>query len=115
MSQPTTTARSRSCREPETKEYRINNINEDDKNELIENKNEVKENKDIKFLNENIIYIYIDNLMTKYFEPFFNKMIESDIKNEFITKVMDFILKQKNKELKFFDFDSDIKDLIITN
>ena len=53
--------------------------------------------------------------MTKYFEPFFNKMIESDIKNEFITKVMDFILKQKNKELKFFDFDSDIKELIITN
>ena len=94
---------------------KINNINEDDKNEIIENKNEVKENKDIKFLNENIIYIYIDNLMTKYFEPFFNKMIESDIKNEFITKVMDFILKQKNKELKFFDFDSDIKDLIITN
>ena len=93
---------------------RINNIN-GEKDEKIENKKEIKENKDIKFSNENIIYIYIDNLMTKYFEPFFNKMIDTDLKNDFITKVMDYILKEKNRELKFFDFDSDIKDLIITN
>ena len=93
---------------------RINNIN-GEKDEKIENKKDIKDNKDIKFSNENIIYIYIDNLMAKYFEPFFNKMIDSDLKNDFITKVMDFILKEKNKELKFFDFDSDIKDLIITN
>ena len=42
-------------------------------------------------------------------------MNDSNLKNDFITKVMDFILKNKNSELKFFDFDSDIKELIITN
>ena len=42
-------------------------------------------------------------------------MNDSNLKNDFITKVMDFILKNKNSKLKFFDFDSDIKELIITN
>ena len=95
---------------------KINDVNEyENENEINENNNEIKENKEIKFTNENVIYIYIDNLISKYFEPFFNKMNDSNLKNDFITKVMDFILKNKNSELKFFDFDSDIKELIITN
>ena len=63
-----------------------------------------------------MIYSYIDHLIIKYFEPFFNKIIDSKLKNEYMNKIFDFILKSQNKQdYKFFDFDSDIKELIITN
>ena len=85
---------------------KINQINE---------KDEVNKN-DNKYINESMIYSYIDHLIIKYFEPFYNKIIDSKLKNEFMNKIFDFILKSQNKQdYKFYDFDSDIKELIITN
>ena len=88
----------------------LNKINEnnDDNHKYIKN----EENK---FINESIIYPSIDYLITNYFEPFYNEIIDSKLKINFMNKIMDFIMQNLNKEdNKFFDFISDIKDLIIT-
>lgn len=91
-----------------------NNINEN----KIDNINEINEinikNEDIKFLNDSIIYTSIDTLITNYFEPSFNNIMDSKSKINFMNKILNFIIKIQNKEdNKFFDFNSDIKELII--
>ena len=91
-----------------------NNINEN----KIDNINEINEinikNEDIKFLNDSIIYTSIDNLITNYFEPSFNNIMDSKSKIDFMNKILNFIIKiQNNEDNKFFDFNSDIKELII--
>ena len=91
-----------------------NNINEN----KIDNINEINEinikNEDIKFLNDNIIYTSIDTLITNYFEPSFNNIMDSKSKIDFMNKILNFIIKiQNNEDNKFFDFNSDIKELII--
>ena len=85
-----------------------NNINE---NKIKENNN----NNDY-FSNESIIYPFIDYLIVKYFEPFFNKIMDSKLKTDFMNKIMNYIFKiQKKEDTQFFDFDSDIKELIIAD
>ena len=91
-----------------------NNINEN----KIDNISEINEinikNEDIKFLNDNIIYTSIDTLITNYFEPSFNNIMDSKSKIDFMNKILNFIIKiQNNEDNKFFDFNSDIKELII--
>ena len=62
------------------------------------------------------IYPFIDNLIINYFEPFFNKLMDSKSKMKLMNKIMDFLMKNLHKEdNQFFDFNSDIKELIITN
>ena len=92
-----------------------NNINED-KTDNINEINEINiKNEDIKFLNDNIIYTSIDTLITNYFEPSFNNIMDSKSKIDFMNKILNFIIKiQNNEDNKFFDFNSDIKELIIT-
>ena len=86
---------------------KINEINDDNK--------DIK-NDENKFIDESIIYSSIDCLITNYFEPFYYEIIDSKLKINFMNKIMDFITQNLNKEdNKFFDFISDIKDLIITN
>ena len=86
---------------------KINEINDDNK--------DIK-NDENKFIDESIIYSSIDCLITNYFEPFYYEIIDSKLKINFMNKIMDFIMQNLNKEdNKFFDFISDIKDLIITN
>ena len=92
-----------------------NNINEN----KMDNINEINEinikNEDIKFLNDSIIYTSIDTLITNYFEQSFNNIMDSKLKIDFMNKILNFIIKiQNNEDNKFFDFNSDIKDLIIT-
>ena len=88
-------------------ENKIDNINKIEENNI--------KNEEIKFINESIIYFSIDNLITNYFEPFFNNIMDSKLKVDFMNKIMDFIMKIQNKDdNKFFDFNSDIKELIIT-
>ena len=91
-----------------------NNINED-KTDNINEINEINiKNEDIKFLNDNIIYTSIDTLITNYFEPSFNNIMDSKSKIDFMNKILNFIIKiQNNEDNKFFDFNSDIKELII--
>jgi len=91
-----------------------NNINED-KTDNINEINEINiKNEDIKFLNDNIIYTSIDALITNYFEPSFNNIMDSKSKIDFMNKILNFIIKiQNNEDNKFFDFNSDIKELII--
>ena len=98
---------------------KINNLSNDDKNEIINNEivinNEVK-NDENKFIKEGSIYPFIDNLIINYFEPFFNKLMDSKSKMKLMNKIMDFLMKNLHKEdNQFFDFNSDIKELIITN
>ena len=89
----------------------LNKINENND----DNHKDIK-NEENKFINESIIYPSIDYLITNYFEPFYNEIIDSKLKINFMNKIMDFIMQNLNKEdNKFFDFISDIKDLIITN
>ena len=86
-------------------------------NKINENNDDNKDikNEENKFINESIIYPSIDYLITNYFEPFYNEIIDSKLKINFMNKIMDFIMQNLNKEdNKFFDFISDIKDLIIT-
>ena len=88
----------------------LNKINENND----DNHKDIK-NEENKFINESIIYPSIDYLITNYFEPFYNEIIDSKLKINFMNKIMDFIMQNLNKEdNKFFDFISDIKDLIIT-
>ena len=88
----------------------LNKINENND----DNHKDIK-NEENKFINESIIYPSIDYLITNYFEPFYNKIIDSKLKINFMNKIMNFIMQNLNKEdNKFFDFISDIKDLIIT-
>ena len=83
-------------------------------NENNDDNKDIK-NEENKFINESIIYPSIDYLITNYFEPFYNEIIDSKLKINFMNKIMDFIMQNLNKEdNKFFDFISDIKDLIIT-
>ena len=86
-----------------------NNINED-KTDNINEINEINiKNEDIKFLNDNIIYTSIDTLITNYFEPSFNNIMDSKSKIDFMNKILNFIIKiQNNEDNKFFDFNSDI-------
>ena len=87
--------------------FNIINENNDDNKDI--------KNEENKFINESIIYPSIDYLITNYFEPFYNEIIDSKLKINFMNKIMDFIMQNLNKEdNKFFDFISDIKDLIIT-
>ena len=86
---------------------KINDIVDENKNKIVN----IDENK---FLNENILYVFIDNIITNYFEPFFNKMTDSKLRIEFMNKIIDYIIKKENGiDNKFLDFKSDIKDLIL--
>ena len=90
----------------------IININEVDKNNININ---IKNEENNKFVNESIIYSFIDHLILKYFEPRFNNIMGSELKSDFMNKILDYVIKNQNKEdYKFFDFNSNIKELIIT-
>ena len=91
------------------------NENNDDNENKIDNINEINiKNEEIKFLNDSIIYTSIDSLITNYFEPSFNNIMDSKLKIDFMNKILNFIIQIQNKEEnKFFDFNSDIKELII--
>ena len=89
--------------------------NIDDNENKIDNINEINiKNEEIKFLNDSIIYTSIDSLITNYFEPSFNNIMDSKLKIDFMNKILNFIIQIQNKEdNNFFDFNSDIKELIL--
>ena len=87
--------------------------NIDDNENKIDNEINIK-NEEIKFLNDSIIYTSIDSLITNYFEPSFNNIMDSKLKIDFMNKILNFIIQIQNKEdNNFFDFNSDIKELIL--
>ena len=87
--------------------------NIDDNENKIVNEINIK-NEEIKFLNDSIIYTSIDSLITNYFEPSFNNIMDSKLKIDFMNKILNFIIQIQNKEdNNFFDFNSDIKELIL--
>ena len=85
-----------------------NNNDNKIKNEIKNNDMEIKKN-------DGFFYNLIDSLTKKYFEPQFNKIMESkERKMDFLNKIMDYILKGQNKEdNEFYDINSNVNELII--
>ena len=91
------------------------------KEKIEKDKNNNNENKkdDIKNNNE-IFYNINDNLIKKYFEPKFNEIMNTKLEKEFLNKIMDYILRNYNKDDNkedndFYDINSIINELIIVN
>ena len=81
-----------------------------------ENEKEIKsDDNDIK-KNDGFFYNLIDIIIKKYFEPRFNEIMNSKIKNDFLNKISDFILKELNNvDNQFYDINASVDELIIVN
>ena len=99
----------------ETLEQYTEKFKQNYNNENIINDNDDNKKIEIK-LDLGFFYNVIEYIITKYFEPRFNEIMNSELKNSFLNKIMDFTLKGQNQDdNEFLDINSSVNELIIVN